>query len=73
MAGFIYEWEKPLYRLAFQAFEEKRQAFKASDDHLDLLPQAYQLVEDITNENPKTFYVASGLLPKRKRRAVRAL
>jgi len=73
MAEFIYEWEKPLYRLALQAIEEKRQAFKASDDHLDLLNQAYQLAEDITKDNSKTFYVASGLLPKRKQQAVRAL
>lgn len=38
-----------------------------------LLERAYQLCEQITRENSRTFYLASALLPKEKRRAVRAL
>lgn len=73
MAEFIYEWEKTLYQLAFQTIEGKLQAFKTSEDNSALLQQAYQLADEVTRENSKTFHVASALLPKAKRQAVRAL
>jgi len=39
----------------------------------DTLAAAYALCETITNQNSKTFYIASALLPLEKRQAVRAL
>ncbi len=73
MSEFIYEWEKPLYQLALQTVEDKLQATITTEYQSQLLGQAYQLADDITKENSKTFYVASALLPIEKRRAVRAL
>lgn len=73
MSEFIYEWEKPLYQLAFQTVEDKLQVYKTPEAHSNILNQAYQLADNITKENSKTFYIASGLLPNEKRRAVRAL
>jgi 15-cis-phytoene synthase len=46
---------------------------KLSEAHDSLLGSAYQLADDVTKENSKTFYVASALLPKAKRQAIRAL
>ena len=73
MSEFIYEWEKPLYQLAFQAVQDKLQAYQTLEDQPALLDQAYQLADNITKENSKTFYIASALLPNGKRQAVRAL
>ena len=73
MSQFIYEWEKPLYRLAFEAIEDKLQEYKFSETNDDLLSSAYQLADDVTKENSKTFYVASSFLPRAKRQAIRAL
>jgi 15-cis-phytoene synthase len=73
MAQFIYEWEKPLYKLAFETIECKVHQYQASQANALQLTQAYQLAERITKANSKTFYAASGLLPPAKRQAVRAL
>ena len=73
MGQFIYEWEKPLYQLAFDTLEGKFQEQKSAEVNSSLLTQAYQLAEEITKHNSKTFYAASSLLPKPKRQAVRAL
>jgi 15-cis-phytoene synthase len=73
MSQFIYEWEKPLHKLAFQAVEDKLHEDKISEANDSLLDIAYQLADDVTKENSKTFYVASSLLPRVKRQAIRAL
>ena len=73
MSQFIYEWEKPLYQLAFQKTEHRLQTAINFENHSALLEQAYQLANTITKENSKTFHAASALLPKAKRRAARAL
>ncbi len=73
MGQFIYEWEKPLYLLAFQGTEDKEQVHKRPAVSDQLLSQAYQYSQKVTRENSKTFFFASALLPKAKRRAVRAL
>jgi 15-cis-phytoene synthase len=73
MSQFIYEWEKPLHKLAFQAVEDKLHEEKISEANDSLLDIAYQLADDVTKENSKTFYVASSLLPRAKRQAIRAL
>jgi 15-cis-phytoene synthase len=73
MGEFIYEWEKPLHQLAFQTIEDKIHELKASETSAAHLKTAYDLAEEVTKENSKTFYAASALLPKGKRLAVRAL
>jgi 15-cis-phytoene synthase len=73
MSQFIYDWEKPLYKLAFQPIEGKLHEDKISGSDDSLLSSAYQLADDVTKENSKTFYAASSLLPKPKRQAIRAL
>ena len=73
MSQFIYEWEKPLYKLAFQAIEEKFHEDHIYDANDSLLDNAYQLADGVTKENSKTFYAASSLLPRAKRQAIRAL
>jgi phytoene synthase len=73
MEQSIYEWEKPLYKLALEKVEDKLHEYIFEETNQSLLDQAYQLADDLTRENSKTFYAASALLPKQKRHAVRAL
>jgi 15-cis-phytoene synthase len=73
MSQFIYEWEKPLYKLAFQAIDDKLHEDNISEENDSLLSSAYQLADDVTKENSKTFYAASSFLPIAKRKAIRAL
>jgi 15-cis-phytoene synthase len=64
-------WEVRLLSVAQEAFNSP-----ISDSlHTDsvALELAYQECEALTRQHSKTFYVASGLLPYEKRRAVRAL
>jgi 15-cis-phytoene synthase len=69
----MQHWEHPLLDMAHQALES---GVSAQDSHtLDqqMLSSAYKHCEDITRVNSKTFYMASGLLPLEKRRAIQAL
>lgn len=67
----VQVWERRLLDLAHQALESDVSAHLVSDQAL--LEKAYLQCEDITRQNSKTFYLASGLMPAEKRRATRAL
>jgi 15-cis-phytoene synthase len=73
MTQFIYEWEKPLHQLAFQHFERSDVKKGGLGIKQKILDQAYQLSKEITQENSKTFFLASSLLSPEKRKAIRAL
>jgi phytoene synthase len=72
MSIFIYPWEQRLLKRAYEAFESG-----GTPEGLELnnnnLKYAYKHCAMLTREHSKTFYMASGLLPKAKRQAVRAL
>lgn len=73
MSEFIYEWEKQLYQLAFQDCVQKEVVLNALTNNKTILNKAYSLANDITKEHSKTFLLASSLLSREKRKAVRAL
>ena len=60
-------WEQELLSLALETDND------ALHHHSPVQEQGYVLAEQITRENSKSFYLASGLLPNVKRRAVRVL
>ncbi len=66
-------WEHILLPLAYEA---EHQSLSPSFPHLkdsDLLGRAYAHCDSITSTNSRTFYMATGLLPVGKSRAMRAL
>lgn len=67
-----HTWE---YRLMAWAEEALQNALPMPYIHADnsILDIAYQHCSDVTKHHSRTFYIASGLLPREKRRAVRAL
>jgi phytoene synthase len=65
-------WEARLLNLAQEAFEHLPAPSAAVLDST-LLKRAYQACEQITRQHSRTFFLASGLLPKDKRQAARAL
>lgn len=67
-----HTWE---YRLMTWAEEALQNALPMPHIHADnsILDIAYQHCSDVTKHHSRTFYIASGLLPPEKRRAVRAL
>ncbi|HTX91657.1 MAG TPA: squalene/phytoene synthase family protein [Anaerolineales bacterium] len=65
-------WEASLLRMAHEAFDRSSTPAVSSLDS-NLLSKAYQACEKVTRQHSRTFYLASGLLPYQKRRAVRAL
>lgn len=65
-------WEAPLLDWAYTALESHRPARYVHADH-DALRFAYEHCAAITKHHSRTFYIASGLLPREKRRAARAL
>jgi phytoene synthase len=65
-------WEHRLLALAHEALDSGPSVEPVAAGS-DLLEQAYRRCAEITREYSKTFYLASGLLPKEKRRGVRAL
>jgi len=75
-----YSWETSLLDKAQRAITSHTQrglrtvedALAHNPDHC-YLERAYQVCEQITQQNSRTFYLASRLLPAPKRRAVRAL
>ena len=60
-------WEHELLNLALEGLEG------GPCDAQRELAQGYALAEAVTRRNSKSFYLASGLLPSHKRRAVRVL
>jgi len=69
----IDAWEHRLLAQAYAPLENRRR-----QEALPLLdwahdPAAYQECERITREHSRTFFLASGLLPREQRRAIRAL
>lgn len=67
-----FQWEDHLLPLALKALDQEH-AEESHHPSSPLLAEAYQRCEQITRENSKTFFMASGLLPAEKRSAVRAL
>lgn len=67
-------WEQRLLGAAQEAFDSHKHLDHAYNDaDAVALARAYHRCAEITRQHSKTFYVASGLLPKEKRQAVRAL
>ncbi len=73
MSQYIYTWEKTLNELAFEALELHRQEARVDPVSRARLEQAYIGCAKMTADYSRTFYLASALLPVKKRRAVRAL
>jgi phytoene synthase len=67
-----YAWEYQLLSWAEEALKKHTPAQSIQID-VEALDAAYRHCDEITRANSKTFYIASGLLPERKRRAVRSL
>ena len=71
-----HAWEQQLISLAHEALHsspldlhERKSLF----DETALIDRAYDYCERLTANHSKSFFLASGLLPADKRRAVRAL
>src|SRR5574338_1091188 len=62
-------WERHLLNMAHEALEKGNES--VFEHHVP--DEVYHLCKDITRQNSKTFFMASGLLPDGKRKAVRAL
>ncbi len=68
-----HAWEHSLLNLAYEAMHTKPTHQQKSTIDENLLEEAYTYCEEITAEHSRSFFLASGLLPKEKRRATRAL
>ncbi len=66
-------WEQALLAKATAALENHFPAHLRPIDRTDTLAQAYAYCEQITKENSRTFYIATALMPREKRQAIRAL
>jgi phytoene synthase len=73
MSTSIIHWESHLLRLAQEALNSHVPDEHQPCDNSQLLDKAYRYCDQLTQLHSKTFYMASGLLPKAKRRAARAL
>jgi phytoene synthase len=67
-----WAWERRLFALAYEPLKHRQPHISIMADR-ETLDRAYAYCQDLTREHSKTFYIASGLLPPAKRRAVRAL
>jgi phytoene synthase len=70
---YQHSWERVLLPLAYEA---EHQSFATTFLPLidrDVLDRAYAYCDSITSTHSRTFYMATGLLPAEKRRAMRAL
>lgn len=67
-----HAWERNLLELAYEALHFELPVKPASFDKT-LLDNAYAFCEHVTSANSRSFHLASALLAKGKRRAVRAL
>lgn len=69
-----YPWEHRLLAMAHEALESHSLAPSSGTDRQNLtLEQAYAHCDEITKQHSRTFYLASGLLAREKRQAMRAL
>lgn len=66
-------WELPLHKRAYTALGSYARPAGSRISNRQTLDQAYRRCNDLTRQHSKSFYMASGLLPAEKRRAVRAL
>ena len=66
-------WEQILLPLAYEAEHQSLAPSTLSMNNRSLLDRAYAFCDSITSTNSRTFYMATGLLPAGKRRAMRAL
>ncbi|MBP6470567.1 MAG: squalene/phytoene synthase family protein [Chloroflexi bacterium] len=66
-------WENQLLSLAGEAWHVGGVTHSAMVVDEALLKEAYAYCDVVTSEHSRSFYMASGLLPEEKRRAVRAL
>ena len=73
MAVQIYGWERRLIDLAHEALEGQIAAARQIMHDDRAMSAAYAHCQQVTREHSRTFFLASGLLPKEKRRSARAL
>jgi phytoene synthase len=66
-------WERTLLPLAYEAEHRVVAATPIPASETVLLDRAYAYCDSITSTHSRTFYVATGLLPLKKRQAMRAL
>jgi phytoene synthase len=66
-------WERTLLPLAYEAEHQVVAPTPPPVSDKALLDRAYAYCDALTSMNSRTFYVATGLLPPNKRRAMRAL
>jgi len=72
-AVYAPTWEQILLPLAYEAEHRDTAPTHIPVGDPDLLDRAYHYCDSITSTNSHTFYMATGLLPRAKRRAMRAL
>lgn len=68
----VRSWEDPLLALAHEALSSPAQRHRIHSDH-HALDKAYRHCAEVTKQNSRTFYMASSLLRREKRRAAHAL
>lgn len=73
MAVSIRSWERPLLALAYAALESQQPVAEKNPNSAQLLAEAYTTSQSITRRHSRTFYLASAMLPKAERMAIRAL
>ncbi len=66
-------WEHALLTRAHEAWHTVKKALPAAIGDVALLARAYAHCDSVTSQHSRSFYLASGLLPREKCRAVRAL
>ncbi|HYX48462.1 MAG TPA: phytoene/squalene synthase family protein, partial [Ktedonobacteraceae bacterium] len=71
--AYQQSWESILLPLAYDAEHQPLASPPLSMNDRGLLDRAYAYCDSITSSNSRTFYLATGLLPAAKRRAMRAL
>ena len=69
----IRDWERPLLSLAYEAGQVYGPQPRAKVKDRKELDLAYDFCEAVTAVNSRSFFTASRLLPREKRRSVRAL
>ena len=66
-------WEQSLLALAQEAGEFHTHGARISTPEVQILHRAYENCRQVTAQNSRSFYLATTLLPRKKRQAVRAL
>jgi 15-cis-phytoene synthase len=69
----FHEWEHALLEKARAGLSNRLATTREHLVHSALLAKAYAYCEDVTRQNSKTFFMASGLMPPAQRRSIRAL